>query len=41
MDPGRPLVAAQVPLFAFLAYSSLRFMEARARREGKLISKWS
>jgi ABC-2 type transport system permease protein len=35
------VVAAQVPLFAFLAYSSLRFMEARARREGKLISKWS
>jgi len=34
-------VAAQIPIFAFFAYSSLRFMEARARREGKLISKWS
>jgi ABC-2 type transport system permease protein len=34
-------VAVQIPIFAFLAYSSLRFMEARARREGKLISKWS
>jgi ABC-2 type transport system permease protein len=35
------VVALQIPLFAFLAYSSLRFMEGRARREGKLISKWS
>jgi ABC-2 type transport system permease protein len=34
-------VAVQIPIFAVLAYSSLRFMEARARREGKLISKWS
>ena len=35
------LVALQIPLFAFLAYTSLRFMEGRARSEGKLISKWS
>lgn len=35
------IVAVQIPVFAFLAYASLRFMEARARRDGKLISKWS
>jgi ABC-2 type transport system permease protein len=35
------IVALQLPLFAFLAYMSLRFMEARARREGRLISKWA
>jgi ABC-2 type transport system permease protein len=34
-------VAAQIPVFAFLAYTSLRYMEGRARSEGKLISKWS
>ena len=30
-----------VPVFAFAAYLSLRLMEARARRDGKLITKWS
>jgi ABC-2 type transport system permease protein len=35
------LVGLEIPLFAFLAYTSLRYMEARARRDGKLISKWS
>jgi ABC-2 type transport system permease protein len=35
------VVAAQIPLFAFLAYTSLRRMEQRARQDGKLISKWS
>ena len=34
-------VALQIPLFAFAAYLSLRAMERLARREGKLISKWS
>jgi ABC-2 type transport system permease protein len=34
-------VALQIPLFAAFAYWSLRRMEERARREGKLISKWS
>ena len=34
-------VAVQVPVFAFLAYLSLRRMEQRARQDGKLISKWS
>jgi ABC-2 type transport system permease protein len=35
------IVGLEIPLFFFLAYLSLRFMEARARRDGKLISKWS
>ena len=35
------IVAVQIPVFAFLAHRGLRFMEARARSEGKLISKWS
>ena len=35
------LVALQIPLFAVLARSALRFMEQRARRDGRLISKWS
>ena len=35
------IVAIQIPVFAFAAYRSLRFMEGRARSEGKLISKWS
>jgi ABC-2 type transport system permease protein len=35
------LIAVQLPLFAVLAYASLRFMERRARREGRLISKWA
>ena len=34
-------VAIQIPVFAFFAYRSLRYMEGRARGEGKLISKWS
>ncbi|MDQ6918096.1 MAG: ABC transporter permease [Candidatus Dormibacteraeota bacterium] len=43
LDPGLEtlIVALEVPLFAFLAYASLRYMETRARRDGKLISKWS
>lgn len=35
------LVAIQIPLYASLAYGSLRTMEARARRDGKLINKWA
>lgn len=35
------LVAVQIPVYALLAYALLRFMEARARRDGKLINKWS
>jgi ABC-2 type transport system permease protein len=35
------IVALEIPLFVFLAYTSLRYMEARARRDGKLITKWS
>ena len=31
------IVAVEIPLFAFLAYTSLRYMETRARRDGKLI----
>jgi ABC-2 type transport system permease protein len=43
LDPGLEalIVALEIPLFGFAAYKSLRFMEARARRDGKLISKWS
>ncbi len=43
LDPGLEalIVALEIPLFGALAYTSLRYMEARARREGKLISKWS
>jgi ABC-2 type transport system permease protein len=43
LDPGLEafIVALEIPVFAFLAVTSLRFMEVRARREGKLISKWS
>jgi len=43
LDPGLEtlIVALEIPLFAFLAYTSLRYMETRARRDGKLISKWS
>jgi ABC-2 type transport system permease protein len=43
LDPGVEalIVALEIPLFVFLAYLSLRYMELRARREGKLISKWS
>ncbi|HVD00039.1 MAG TPA: ABC transporter permease [Candidatus Dormibacteraeota bacterium] len=35
------VVALQIPVFGFLAYTSLRRMEGRARAEGRLISKWS
>ena len=43
LDPGLEtlIVALEIPVFGFLAYSSLRFMETRARRDGKLITKWS
>ena len=43
LDPGLEtlIVGLEIPLFAILAVSSLRYMEVRARREGKLISKWS
>ncbi|HET7465172.1 MAG TPA: ABC transporter permease [Candidatus Dormibacteraeota bacterium] len=34
------LVALQIPLFALLAGVALRFMEARARNEGKLVTRW-
>jgi ABC-2 type transport system permease protein len=34
------LVAAQIPIFAVLAGVSLRYMEARARTEGKLVTRW-
>jgi ABC-2 type transport system permease protein len=34
------LVAAQIPIFAFLAGISLRYMESRARRDGKLVTRW-
>lgn len=34
------LVAAQIPIFAVLAGASLRYMEARARTEGKLVTRW-
>ncbi|TMF01834.1 MAG: ABC transporter permease, partial [Chloroflexi bacterium] len=34
------LVAIQVPIFAVLAGVSLRFMESRARRDGKLVTRW-
>jgi len=33
-------VAIQVPIFAVLAGVSLRFMESRARRDGKLVTRW-
>ncbi len=35
------LVALEIPIFLFLARQGLSFMEQRARRDGKLISKWS
>lgn len=43
LDPGLEtlIVGLEIPVFAFLAVASLRFMEGRARRDGKLISKWS
>jgi len=43
LDPGLEalIVALEIPVFGFLAYVSLRYLELRARREGKLISKWS
>lgn len=34
------LVAAQIPIFALLAGISLRYMESRARRDGKLVTRW-
>jgi ABC-2 type transport system permease protein len=34
------LVALQIPFFAFLAGVSLRYMESRARRDGKLVTRW-
>lgn len=34
------LVAAQIPLFAVLAAIALRFMETRARADGKLVTRW-
>jgi len=34
------LVAIQIPVFAVLAGMSLRFMEKRARRDGKLVTRW-
>ena len=34
------LVAIQIPVFALLAGVSLRYMEARARNEGKLVTRW-
>ena len=34
------LVAVQVPVFAVLAGISLRYMETRARRDGKLVTRW-
>lgn len=34
------LVAVQIPLFALAAGVSLRFMEARARSDGKLVTRW-
>jgi ABC-2 type transport system permease protein len=34
------LVAIQVPIYAVLAGISLRYMEKRARRDGKLVTRW-
>jgi ABC-2 type transport system permease protein len=34
------LVGAQIPMFALLAGISLRFMESRARQDGKLVTRW-
>jgi len=34
------LVALQIPVFAVLAGGSLRYMESRARRDGKLVTRW-
>ena len=34
------LVAAQIPVFALLAGVALRYMEARARNDGKLVTRW-
>jgi ABC-2 type transport system permease protein len=34
------LVGLQIPLFAVLAGVSLRYMESRARRDGKLVTRW-
>lgn len=34
------LVAVQIPVFALLAGASLRFMESRARTDGKLVTRW-
>ena len=43
LDPAleAAIVAAQIPLYLLAAYSALRFIEGRARAEGKLISRWS
>ena len=34
------IVAIQVPLYAVLAGVALRFLETRARSEGKLVTRW-
>jgi ABC-2 type transport system permease protein len=34
------LVAAQIPIFALLAGIALRYMESRARADGKLVTRW-
>jgi ABC-2 type transport system permease protein len=34
------VVAAQIPIFALLAGVALRFMETRARADGKLVTRW-
>ncbi|TMB45813.1 MAG: ABC transporter permease [Chloroflexi bacterium] len=34
------LVAAQVPIFALLAGVALRYLESRARKDGKLVTRW-
>ena len=34
------LVATQIPFFALLAWASLRYMESRARAQGKLVTRW-
>jgi len=35
------IVAVQIPIYVFAAYTALRYLERRARAEGKLISRWS
>jgi hypothetical protein len=34
------LVALQIPFFALVAGISLRSMESRARKDGKLVTRW-